>query len=125
MGENREVRTIVVGIDGSDASVEALRQAQALAEPLGAHVVAMACWDYPPVYDGYVAMGINDFDVSAGEILKETVAKAFGPETPENVESKLVQGRPRPTLLEASRNADMLVLGRRDMGDSAGCCWAP
>jgi len=98
MNEVRDVRTIVVGVDGSEASVEALRQAQGLALPQSAKVVALACWDYPPVYDGYVAVGIGDFDVRAGEILNEAVAKAFGPETPDNVEIRLVQGHPRSTL---------------------------
>ena len=82
MTEARDIRTIVVGVDGSDASVEALRQAQSLAGPLSATLVAMASWDVPPVYDGYVAMGINDFDVRAGEILQETVDKAFGAARP-------------------------------------------
>ncbi len=120
MTEAREVRNIVVGVDGSDASVEALCEAQALAIPLAAQVVALACWDVPPVYDGYVAMGINDFDVRAGEILQEAVAKAFGLETPDNVETRLVQGHPRPTLIEASKSADMLVLGRRGHGGFGG-----
>ena len=84
------------GVDGSDASVEALRQAQSLAVPLvGQASWRVACWDVPPVYDGYVAMGINDFDVRAGEILQETVVKAFGGATPGNVETRLVQGHPR------------------------------
>jgi len=38
---------IVVGVDGSEASIEALREAQRLAGSLKASVVAMACWDYP------------------------------------------------------------------------------
>lgn len=120
MTDARDVRTIVVGVDGSDASIEALRQAQSLAIPLSATVVALASWDYPPVYDGYVAMGINDFDVRAGEILQEAVGKAFGAEKPANVETRLVQGHPRHTLIEASRNADMLVLGRRGHGGFGG-----
>lgn len=120
MNEARDVRTIVVGVDGSDASVEALKQAHGLAGQLGAQVVAMGCWDYPPVYDGYVAMGIDDFDVRAGEILQEAVAKAFGPETPPNVETRLVQGRPRHALIDASRTADMLVVGRRGHGGFGG-----
>ena len=120
MNEARDVRTIVVGVDGSDASVEALKQAQGLAVGLGANLVALACWDYPPVYDGYVAMGINDFDVRAGEILQEAVVKAFGPETPANIETRLVQGRPRHTLIDASRTADMLVVGRRGHGGFGG-----
>ena len=120
MNEASNVRTIVVGVDGSDASVAALKHAQGLAGQLGAQVVALACWDYPPVYDGYVAMGINDFDVRAGEILNDAVGKAFGPETPPNVETRLVQGRPRHTLIDASRTADMLVVGRRGHGGFGG-----
>lgn len=120
MNEARDTRTIVVGVDGSEASVEALRQAQSLAVPLSARVVAMACWDYPPVYDGYVAVGIDDFDVRAGEILAEAVAKAFGADVPANVEPRLVQGHPRHMLIEESKTADMLVLGRRGHGGFGG-----
>ena len=120
MTEAWDIRTIVVGVDGSEASVEALRQAQILAVPLSATLVALASWDVPPVYDGYVAMGIDDFDVRAGQILQETVAKAFGQETPANVEPRLVQGHPRYTLIEASRDADMVVVGRRGHGGFGG-----
>lgn len=55
MSEAQGIRSILVGVDGSDASVEALRQARVLAEPFHARVTALACWDFPPVYDGYVA----------------------------------------------------------------------
>lgn len=120
MTEARDIRTIVVGVDGSDASVEALRLAQSLAVPLSATLVALASWDVPPVYDGYVAMGIDDFDVRAAEILQETVEKAFGAQTPANVEPRLVQGHPRHTLIEASRDADLMVVGRRGHGGFGG-----
>lgn len=120
MNEVRDVRTIIVGVDGSEASVEALRQAQGLALPRSAKVVALSCWDYPQVYDGYVAVGIDGFDVRAGQILNEAVAKALGPETPDNVETRLVQGHPRSTLIEESKSADMLVLGRRGHGGFGG-----
>ena len=120
MSEAAAVRTILVGVDGSDASVEALRQAQALAVPLSATVIALACWDVPPVYDGYIAMGIDDFDVRAAEILQEAVVKAFGPDTPANVETRLVQGHPRRRLIEESKTADMLVVGRRGHGGFGG-----
>ncbi|MGY3316924.1 universal stress protein [Arthrobacter sp. TE12232] len=120
MNEASDTRTIIVGVDGSEPSVEALRQAQRLAVPLSATVVALACWDYPPVYDGYVAVGIDDFDVRAGEILAEAVAKAFGPDAPANVETRLVQGHPRHVLIEESKTADMLVLGRRGHGGFGG-----
>ncbi|MEO5780349.1 universal stress protein [Arthrobacter oryzae] len=120
MSEARPIRTIFVGVDGSAASVEALRQAQGLAVPLSAKVIALACWDTPPIYEGYVAMGIDDFDVRAAEILQEAVVKAFGAVTPANVETRLVQGHPRHLLIEASRTADLLVLGRRGHGGFGG-----
>lgn len=120
MTDARDIRTIVVGVDGSDASVEALRQAQNLAVPLSATLIAMASWDVPPVYDGYVAMGIDDFDVRAGQILQEAVEKAFGADTPANVESRLIQGHPRHTLIEASKDADLVVVGRRGHGGFGG-----
>lgn len=120
MSEATGTRTILVGVDGSDASVEALRQAGTLAAPLAAKVVALACWEFPPVYDGYVAMGIDDFDVRAGEILQETVVKAFGENPPASLETRLMQGNPRRTLIDQSRSADMLVLGRRGHGGFGG-----
>ncbi|MET1034302.1 MAG: universal stress protein, partial [Arthrobacter sp.] len=64
--------------------------------------------------------GIDDFDVRAGEILQETVNKAFGAERPANVETRLVQGHPRYTLIEASRDADLVVVGRRGHGGFGG-----
>ncbi|MDQ0756472.1 universal stress protein [Arthrobacter sp. B3I4] len=120
MGEATGIRTILVGVDGSDASVEALRRARELAVALSAKIVALACWDIPPVYDGYVAMGIDDFDVRASEILQETVDKAFGESMPDYVETRLVQGHPRRVLIDESRRADMIVLGRRGHGGFGG-----
>jgi len=111
---------IIVGVDGSDASIAALHEAQHLAKPLGAEVVATAFWDYPPVYEGYVAMGITGFEEAAGRILKKSVEKAFGEAQPDNVHSRLVQGHPRQGLIEASRNADMIVVGRRGHGGFGG-----
>ena len=111
---------IVVGVDGSEASIEALREAQRLAVPLGAKVMANAYWDYPQVYTGYVMMGIEGFEERAGEILDEAVKTAFGGDTPSNVISKLFRGHPRESLIEASRDADMVVVGRRGHGGFGG-----
>lgn len=111
---------IVVGVDGSQASIEALRQAQRLAVPLGATVLANAYWDYPQVYTGYVMMGLEGFEERAGDILAEAVKTAFGDETPSNVISGLVRGHPRESLIQASREADMIVVGRRGHGGFGG-----
>ncbi|MFP5312399.1 MAG: universal stress protein, partial [Actinomycetes bacterium] len=114
------ITRIVVGVDGSPASVEALRQAQRLATPLGAKVQAVACWEYPQMYDGYVLMGIEGFEEGARKILNEAVAQAFGSEVPANVSPVLVRTHPREGLINASREADMVVVGRRGHGGFGG-----
>jgi nucleotide-binding universal stress UspA family protein len=111
---------IIVGVDGSEASVEALRQALRLAAPLGARLEATAYWDYPQAYASYVAVGIGQFEKAADAILQEAVEKAFGAELPDNVVPRLVRGHPRDLLIEASKDADMIVVGRRGHGGFGG-----
>jgi nucleotide-binding universal stress UspA family protein len=111
---------IVVGVDGSAPSIEALRQAQRLATSLGAKVLANAYWDYPQVYAGYVMVGIEGFEERAAQILDEAVRTAFGDETPSNVVTNLVRGHPRDALIEATRDADLVVVGRRGHGGFGG-----
>jgi len=120
MEENTRAPRIVVGVDGSEGSVEALRQAHRIAAPLGARIEATACWDYPRMADGYELMGIGGFEERAGEILEETLVKAYGDERPASVESVVRQGNARPILIEASRDADMLIVGRRGHGGFHG-----
>jgi len=111
---------VVVGVDGSDASIEALRQAHKLAVPLGATIEASAYWNYPQAYAGYVAAGIGQFGKASGTILREAVEKAFAAELPDNVVSRLVRGHPRDMLIEASKDADMIVVDRRGHGGFGG-----
>ena len=66
------------------------------------------------------AVGIDDFEWGAGEILQERGEKAFGAEKPAKVESRHVQGHPRHTLDDDSRDADMVVVGRRGHGGFGG-----
>ena len=111
---------IVVGVDGSEASIAALREARRLADATGQTVEATAFWDYPQIVDGYVAVGIGRFEDAAAEILQQSVEKAFGPALPDNVVTRLVRGHPRQGLIEASRNAGMVVVGRRGHGGFGG-----
>lgn len=111
---------IIVGVDGSEASIAALREAQRIAVPLGAPVTATAFWEFPRMYDGYVAMGITGFKEAAADVLKQSVETAFGPNVPANVATQLVHGHPRDGLIEASRNARMVVVGRRGHGGFGG-----
>ena len=115
-----DIAIFVVGVDGSWASIEALRQAQRLAAPLGAKVLATAYWEDPQVYAGYVAMGIDRFEERVTLILNEAIEEAFGKNIPPNVIPRTVRGHPRDSLIDASRHADMIVVGRRGHGGFGG-----
>ncbi|MGN7200091.1 universal stress protein [Arthrobacter sp. SAFR-044] len=107
---------IIVGVDGSEASIAALRVARALSEPLAAPVEAWACWDVPAGYGVYLAVGIEGFKYAADHVLQQTLSDAFG-EVPAFVHPRLVRGRPGPALIDASRNASLLIVGRRGHGN--------
>lgn len=120
MAQTPALAHILVAVDGSEASVEALRRAWQLAEPFGAEIEAVTCWEFPQLYDGYVTMRPDDFAESAAEVMAESLRKAFGSETPRNLTTRVVQGNPKSSLIELSRDKDMLILGRRGHGVVAG-----
>jgi nucleotide-binding universal stress UspA family protein len=111
---------IIVGVDGSAASIEALRQGQNIGTAIGATVEAWACWDFPAAHEAYLAAGIDGFANAAEEALESSMVKAFGPEQPRNVVRRLVRGPARTSLIDATRDATMLVVGRRGHGGFGG-----
>jgi nucleotide-binding universal stress UspA family protein len=118
--QNKPGSHVIVGVDGSPASIEALIQGQGLAAALGAEVHALACWEFPQMYGGYVAMGIGGFEERVEQILAEAVQSAFGTQLPSNLRTRLVNGGARQVLLDASKDARMLVVGRRGHGGFGG-----
>lgn len=120
MSSEAEPATIIVGVDGSESSIEALRQSEKLAMALGARVKAMVCWNFPTVYQVPFSLGSIDFKGAAQDVLDHSIERAFGLDWPENLTTDLVQGHARPTLIEASREAALLVLGRRGFGGFTG-----
>ncbi|MCQ9165535.1 universal stress protein [Arthrobacter sp. STN4] len=111
---------IVVGVDGSAASVEALTAAARIAGATGARVDAVACWSVPTALSVAYALGTVKLEDGARKVLDETMRQAFGERLPENVSALLVKGHPRQVLLDASEGAEMLVVGRRGRGGFPG-----
>lgn len=107
---------IIVGVDGSPASIAALRTAETLAEPLDAPVEAWSCWDVPSGYGVYLAVGIEGFKHAAKMVLEQALTDAFGKEQPARVRGRLVRGKAGHMLVEASRDASLLIVGRRGHG---------
>ena len=111
---------VVVGVDGSESSIEALRYAARVAPALDARVHAVACWHFPEMYAGYVPPDFDAFEAAAAKVLAETIDKAFGPDAPGDLTTELVRGPAPEKLVEAGAGARMLVVGRRGHGGFLG-----
>ena len=111
---------IVVGVDGSEGSQEALRWAVRQAGFTGATVEAVIAWQYP-VFFGWAPVGSGDADF--GKIAEETVnasiAEVMGPHFPDWIKTRVIEGYPPQVLVEASVAAELLVVGSRGYGGFA------
>ncbi|PWI13259.1 universal stress protein UspA [Streptomyces sp. Act143] len=110
--------SIVVGVDGSDASKAALRWAAEQARALHAVVVAVHAWE--PVGAGhapYAPVAARptpaEQQLKAAELLASTVRTVFGPRIGDRVRAVVVEGQPARVLLEQARGALLLALGHQ------------
>jgi nucleotide-binding universal stress UspA family protein len=119
------MKRIVVGVDGSDGSVAALRWALAEAEIRGAEVEAVLAWQVPVpalMYDGMVPPPADiDYAAEAEEILARSIKAATGGADPlVPVHRSVPSGPSAANLVAASKGAGLLVVGSRGHGGFAG-----
>lgn len=116
------METIVVGVDGSDSSVSALRWALREARLRGARVRVVHAWSYPQVSTYHEAAHVLNvpFADEAAVLLDRVVEDAAPDALGVEIEKKVVESEPAPALLEAARDASMLVVGSRGLGGFSG-----
>lgn len=104
---------IVVGVDGSEASKEALRWAVTQAELTGAEVDAVIAW-HPVMLYGWEPPDAG-FDVqgTARGVLHDTVTEVCGQVPPVPVRELVLEGTAARVLIDAARDARLLVVGNR------------
>lgn len=111
---------IVVGFDGSDGSQLALRWALRMARAEGAVVDVIGAWDiavttgWPMIPPDYSPKD----DIA--EAVDHALEQVLGAERPDNIRVLIREGHPVHVLLEASREALMLVVGSRGRGGFKG-----
>ena len=115
------IKRILVGVDGSEKSIAALKWAAGLASKFGAEVEVVTSWQTPyPTFE-LVAIGFN-IDVSdindrpqqvAERRLEKTIVAAYGTAKPAGVVGRVEEGYPGLVMVERSKEADLLVLGNR------------
>ncbi|HLG67213.1 MAG TPA: universal stress protein [Acidimicrobiales bacterium] len=111
---------IVVGVDGSDASKEALRWAAAQAEATGASLRVVIAWEFPAAWGGVPLPASYDPEQSARQAAEEVIDEVLGADRRPDVRLDVVESRPAPALIEAARGADLLVVGSRGHGAFTG-----
>ena len=111
---------IVVGVDGSDSSKKALRWAAKLAQSSGATVDAVQSWDIPTTLGlGYLPKDV-DLGKDTEKWLEETVDEVFGPDRPAGLRTIVHCGSAAHVLLDACKDAQLLVVGSRGHGGFYG-----
>ncbi|MCP2031304.1 nucleotide-binding universal stress UspA family protein [Okibacterium sp. HSC-33S16] len=112
---------ILVGIDGSESSVKALRHGRRLSEALGTGLEAIAVWQKAhSMYDFYQSESGWTPEKDVEKLLDDAVTAAFGDDRPANLTLTVLQGVPARTLIRYSADAEMLVLGSRGHGGFTG-----
>lgn len=113
-------KTVVVGVDASEPSKEALRWAARQAEITGAELRVVLCWEVPSMaYWAPLPEGVN-LEEEAETALHQTVLDVVGPNPTMAVTEVVREGHPAPALLNESAGADLLVVGSRGHGEFTG-----
>lgn len=118
--------TIVVGVDGSEESKEALRFALDEARLRQANLRIVHAWRFyagglggeliwPPSREAEGEIGREQEEWLDG-LVRDVVAEAADVEIAQSV----VEGVPAPVLLQAAQDAELLVVGSRGHGGFAG-----
>jgi nucleotide-binding universal stress UspA family protein len=125
------VAKIVVGVDGSDASKDALRWAVEEARLRDAPVVAVHAWQLPamtPDIGPLAASAAGPYELaellpqleqSARLVVEDAVQEVAG-DTSVEIQPVAVEGPPARALIDAARDADLLVVGSRGHGGFTG-----
>jgi nucleotide-binding universal stress UspA family protein len=115
---------VVVGVDGSELSLDAVEFAFEAAQTRRVLLTAVMAW-HDPVSAGPddplpVVYDLDALEQQSAALLAESIAghREKYPDVP--VEQELVHGRPDDVLVAAGRTADLLVVGSRGRGAFRG-----
>ena len=116
-GDQMSRKTVVVGVDGSAASNEALHEAVGYARLLDADLRMVTTWNY----EAYAEVaGSFDPEQNAREIAAGAMEAEFGTGVPAWVTVITSRGDAGSVLVGESAAADLLVVGTRGHGGVAG-----
>jgi nucleotide-binding universal stress UspA family protein len=115
-------RRVVVGVDGSPESEQAVHWAAYLAGCSDYDIDAVIAWAPPTGWGAAWSTGAQGWDpeAEAGKQLDVTLERVLGESIPASVRRQVVEGSAARVLIEVSRGAAALVVGSRGHGGFAG-----
>jgi nucleotide-binding universal stress UspA family protein len=113
----------IVGIDGSDAAIDALRWAVVHGGERGVDVTALGVFHVPSVMALFVAkrgFGVDELGLAASaghdvDVAIESATQGRGDGF--RVQSLVIEGQAPHALVDATADADLLVIGRTGSGE--------
>ena len=111
---------IVVGIDGSDLSIDALKWAADHARRIHGRILAVTGYEVPWTIFLAPTATEADYARAAREVLARTVVEALGSDPDIEVDKELSQDNPARALTRLSRGAELLVVGSHGRGELPG-----
>ena len=116
--------TIVVGVDGSETSIDALRFAIDEARLHGAEVKAVNAWHVPALAYGAgmgpVPLDLAAYPTVAKSRLEDSLEAVGAASSGVKVTPIVREGLPTHVICEESAGADLLVVGSRGLGGFRG-----
>lgn len=111
------VSRVVVGVDGSEQSLRALRLGLEQARLRREGLVAVTAWQTPMALTPHpMYIDPQEFERAAEAILDEALAAVSSSCTSVTIERSIVKGDARLVLLADLADEDLLVIGTRGLG---------
>ena len=111
---------VVVGIDGSEQSSQALEWAASYARAKGGTLRAVTAWMFPSSYGFYVSGEGWDIEETATKVAEEQLAAVRKNYPDLDIPLSVVNAHPAQAMVNASDDADLLVVGSRGHGGFTG-----
>ena len=127
MGMNADIvsKPVIAGVDGSEFSSAALRYAGMLAARLDARLEVITCIGMPDyLVVAHLESGEHPLTArledTAARLVEDALGRAFSDARPANIDVTVKFGPPGKVLVEESRRAQLLVVGRHGEGGFLG-----
>jgi nucleotide-binding universal stress UspA family protein len=121
MTDSQKIKGVVVGVDGSPLSLLAAEWAAKQAELTQVPLHVITVWHWPQSF-GFPVPGTDGYDPRsvAESILKPIIESLQEAHPSLTIEAEVAEGGAADTLVAASRDAELLVIGRKGHSEISG-----